>query len=364
MKYIFPILSVCFIGLSNGLFAQKTDKNLTYKDGHLFTLIGKIQGCDTADYHRVDTAHYDIPSAYIKTLLTHASGMALLFTTNSASIAAEWEVSPAKALTNLNPIANKGLDLYIRHKGKWQYAGSGTPVSLVSSAILAKGLDTSAKECLLYLPLYDELRSISIGIDPNASITTLPNPFRYKILIYGSSILQGAAASRPGLSYPSRLARKSGLYFLNMGLSGSAKMEPFMARIIADIDADAYVLDCVPNASPQQIKERAGNLIAAIRQRHPGRPIIVINTIFRESAYLDAGVNGYVTHQITEMKKQVDSLLAKGYKDLYYIDSKNFLGDDHEGTVDGTHPNDLGFDRMINILYPQLMPILKKYKIE
>ena len=364
MKHISLILTVFFLCLYGGLFAQDTNKNLTYTDGHQLTLIGKLQGSENADYHRLDTAHYDIPSAYIKTLLTHASGMALLFTTNSTTIAAKWEVSPAKALTNLNPIANKGLDLYIKHRGKWQYAGSGKPEALVSNAILAKDLDTSAKECLLYLPLYDELKAISIGIEPKASITKLPNPFRHKILVYGSSILQGASASRPGLSYPSRIARKSGLYFLNMGLSGSAKMEPFMARIIADIDAEAYVLDCVPNATQQQIKERAANLIATIRQRHPGRPIIVINTIFRESAYLDAGVNGYVNHQITEMKKQVDSLLAKGYKDLYYIDSKNFLGDDHEGTVDGTHPNDLGFDRMIHVLYPQLMPILKKYKIE
>ena len=45
---------------------------------------------------------------------------------------------------------------------------------------------------------------------------------------------------------------------------------------------------------------------------------------------------------------------------LYLIKENNFLGTDNEGTIDGVHPNDIGFDRMIRVIQPTILSILNK----
>ncbi len=319
---------------------------------------------DNSTFHRVDTAkHKDLPK-HIKRLLTNSAGLFVSFTTTSTTIEAKWCVTDSRAGSNLTPIANKGLDLYIKRNGKWVYAGSGKPKTTCSSYSIVKNMNNELKECLLYLPLYDETKSLEIGVEDNATFSLTPNPFSKKILIYGSSILQGAAASRPGMAYPSILSRATNFNFINMGLSGSAKMEKDVADAIANIDADAYILDCVPNSRPQQITERTGYLVKTIREKHPQSPIIIVPTIVRESGNWDQKIALTVKQQNENIKIEYEKLKKAGVKKLYFIDAKNFIGTDHEGTVDGVHPNDLGFDRMLKVLKPAISKILKKEKIK
>ena len=70
----------------------------------------------------------------------------------------------------MTPIVNKGLDLYIKRNGKWQAAAVGRPSKTCSETVMIRNMDDSEKECLLYLPLYDELKSLEIGIEPGAKI--------------------------------------------------------------------------------------------------------------------------------------------------------------------------------------------------
>ena len=239
----------------------------------------------------------------------------------------------------------------------------GKPADTCSAGVLVKELHQGEKEGLLYLPLYDETKSLEIGVEKSANLEALPDPFQKRILIYGSSIVNGAAASRPGMAYPARLSRNTGLNFLNLGLSGSAKMERQVADLIASIDADAYVLDCVPNSSAAIIKERTQYLVTKIREHHPTAPIIVMETIIREQSHWDNKMKMMVSDQNEAIAHEVQVLRQRGVKDLYLISSGDMLGSDHEGSVDGTHPNDLGFDRMIRVLQPQLTEILARYGI-
>ena len=62
--------------------------------------------------------------------------------------------------------------------------------------------------------------------------------------------------------------------------------------------------------------------------------------------------------------KQYELLKKQGIKDLYLIRDNHAIETDHEGSVDRTHPNDLGFDRMVEQYQPQIMRILKKYGIK
>ena len=163
-------------------------------------------------------------------------------------------------------------------EGKRQLAGVGMPGGVTTERVIVDNMGTEEKECLLYLPLYDELKSLEIGVSSDAHIYKGENPFKKKIVVYGSSILQGASASRPGMAYPARLSRSSGYNFINLGLSGNGKMEKEVAGMLANIDADAFILDCIPNPSPKEITERAVGFVMTLREKHPDTPIIIIQT--------------------------------------------------------------------------------------
>lgn len=359
LKVIALLITALTISLSQLAIAQKT----IFRDASNFHLYGKAFNT-TTPYHRVDTAKYaDLPAS-VKRLLTHSAGLAITFKTNSKSISAKWCVTDAKALNNLTPIAQKGLDLYIKKDGKWQFAGVGRPSAVCSEFNLVKNMDGSEKECMLFLPLYDELKSLEIGTDEGSTISSLNNPFRRKIAIYGSSIVHGASAGRPGMAYPAILSRNTGLYFMNLGISGNAKMEKAAARMVSDIEADAFVLDCVPNPSPEQIKERAENFVKTIRAKHQKAPIILVQSVIREQGNFDLVVKERVRKQNEEITAAFNRLKSAGMKDIFLITAEKLLGDDHDATTDGVHPNDLGFYRMAEQLGPQITKILTNYNIK
>ena len=361
MKVSYKLIFLLCIGFLSVKAQNAPALNFTNADQ--LTLIGKSQ--ETLNrYDRIDTVKYKGLPARVAQLLTNSAGLAISFKTNSKTIAAKWCVSKSRALTYMFPTAHKGVDLYIKNGDAWQFAGIGKVTGTCNEEVIISRMDDSEKECLLYLPLYDKVDDVEIGVEKKATISKGEVPFSNKVLIYGSSIVQGTGASRPGMAYPARLTRATGINFINLGLSGSAKMEPEVADMVAAIDADAYILDCVPNTNPALITERTANLVKTIRKQHPAAPIIVMQSPVRESGYWDKTLGSQVRQQNINIQQEILTLLNKGTKDLYFITSENMLGNDHEGTTDGTHPNDLGYDRMLRHIQPQLVDILKKYNIK
>lgn len=359
MRYLLLLLLLLTSALAS---AQKTDE-LNFTNADQFTLIGKAEVTPNR-YDRIDTNKYKGLPPRVAQLLTNSAGLAISFKTNSTVIAAKWCVSKSRALPNMMPTAQKGVDLYIKNGNKWQFAGIGRVSKVCNDEVLISRMDNTEKECLLYLPLYDMVEKVEIGIEKKARIGTNNDPFAKRVLIYGSSIVQGTGASRPGMAYPARLSRATGINFINLGLSGSAKMEPEVADMVAAINADAYILDCVPNTNPQLVTERTANLINTIWKKHADAPIIVMQSLVRETGYWDKTLGAQVKQQNINVQTEVLSLLQKGMKNLYFITSENMIGADHEGTIDGTHPNDLGYDRMINSIQPQIVDVLNKHGIK
>lgn len=365
MKNFTRIVLICLGLLMLPLAMSGQQKNnFTYTSAQELLLVGKATS-EGEYFHRVDTAKYHSMPPKVKKLFTNSAGLAISFTTNSPLIKAKWTVPDNPQLPNLTRIAQKGLDLYIKRDGKWQFAGVGMPGGVTTERVLVDNMGTEEKECLLYLPLYDELKSLEIGVLAGSYIRKGENPFKKKIVVYGSSILQGASASRPGMAYPARLARSSGYNFINLGLSGNGKMEKEVAAMMADIDADAFILDCIPNPSPKEIEERTVDFVLTLRQKHPDTPIIIIQTLIRETGNFNRKAREQVKQQNEAIAGQVEVLRKKNVKNLYFIKENCFLGTDHEGTIDGTHPNDLGFDRILKKYKPAIGKILKiKFKDE
>jgi len=339
-------------------FAQENTE-INYVSAESLRLVGKVEATPRI-FHRVDTNTFPGLPLAVKRRLVQSGGLAISFTTNSSTIYAKWCTAGTTVSATMTAVAYRGLDLYIKKDGLWQYAGVARPLEgqACTATTVVQGMDKQEKECLLYLPLYDETLQLEIGVDRSATLEPGAYPFEKRVLVYGSSIVQGAAASRPGLAYPARLARETGIDFLNLGMGGSAKMEKEVVDMLVTFQADAFLLDCVPNSTPAQVRQRTAYLVESIRKKHPDVPIIVMQSVIRERGYFNLASGERVRQQNEYIEEEVSKLWKKGVKNLYFIPADNFLGHDHEGSVDGTHPNDLGFDRMIQVIKPLLTEIL------
>ncbi len=358
------ILITLFLFVSAGLLPINAE--MKYVEASRLTLVGKAMSTPENVYHRVDTAKYNDMPIPVKDLFTYSAGLAVCFKTNSATVAVRWTTKGKEVMGNMTPIAHRGLDLYMCDDGAWIPVGVGTPRAgeVRHESTLAQCLAPGEHKFLLYLPLFDEIVSLEVGVEDDAFIEAESSPFRHTILMYGSSILHGACASRAGWAYPARMSRNTGINFVNFGLSGCGKMEATVADMLKDVEADAFVLDCMPNPSPEEIRERTQYLVNTIREHHPNAPIIMIETYMYESGYSNRQVQEFCRNQGKAFIEQYELLREQGVEDLYLIRDNHAIGVDHEGSSDGTHPNDLGFDRMVKQYQPQILEILKKYGIE
>jgi len=161
------------------------------------------------------------------------------------------------------------------------------------------------------------------------------------------------------MAYPSIIGRDLNVEIFNLGFSGSGKMQIAMADILAKMDADVYILDCVPNSSPQQIHDRAVPFIHRLRELKPGVPIILVESLFREDGNWDTVKGMYVTNQNKEFRQAHEALVAEKVEKLYYIPSADLIGKDHEATIDGSHFTDVGFIRCSKQIEAALSKALK-----
>ena len=223
-------------------------------------------------------------------------------------------------------------------------------------------MDGTMKECLLYLPILSEEYSVKIGVDEGSVLEAIPNPFRYRIGIFGSSFTHGISTSRAGMAYPAIFNRDTGLQLLSLGCSGNCKLQDYFADVLAAADVDAFVFDTFSNPSIEQIKERLFPFIEKIQAAHPGKPLIFQRTIYREWRNFDQNRAKAEADRIAA----VDSLMkiaCRKYKDVYYI-YPNASAKDHETTQDGTHPSDRGYQLWAQSIEKPVRKILRKYGIK
>ena len=345
------------------LFACNASAQLRFVDATELNLIGKAQPTPHP-YHRIDTVRYKGFTKTENQQVRCSPGLALVFRTNSTRI----ELRPEYASfvyggASTPRVASEGFDLYIRKDGEWLYASSLAPSKRGNDLTIVKEMDSSEKECLLYLPNYSELLSLQVGVDENAHIEPMENPFRHKIVIFGSSFTHGVSTSRAGMSYPMQIERSTGLYFCSIACSGNCKLQPYFADYLCDVkDADAMVFDAFSNPDAKMIRERLIPFIARIREALPTTPLIFVQTIYRENG----NFNLRYRQQEADKRQAAREMMAQAMKqfdNVYFIDKKNLTGDDHVTSADGIHPSDLGYWRWAKNLEPELLKVFKKHGI-
>ncbi len=333
-------------------------------DASRFAVEGK-GWLDTASfYHRLPAKAQGVVRDPVWSLSTHSAGISVRFITDANQIAARWTVvNENLAMPHMPATGVSGLDLYANDEGVWRWIGNGRPAGKTTQAVLASGIPQGEREFLLYLPLYNGTESLEIGIPPGA-VAAKPgarSPDQAApVVFYGTSITHGGCAARPGMAYPSILGRRLGWSTINLGFSGNGTMDAEMGALLAELDAAAYVLDCIPNMSHEMIVERIVPFVKVLRAARPQVPIVLM-----ESIYYQAGA---FLPEVRQGNLEKNKALLAGFQQLeadntpllYYVSGESLMGDDGEATVDGTHPTDLGFLRMAEALEPVLRKVLQK----
>jgi hypothetical protein len=286
------------------------------------------------------------------------------FTTDSPQIQAQWELtSPNLAMPHMPATGVSGLDLYVRDdRGQWRWLANGRPAAKTNTQALVAGLDKKSRDYLLYLPLYNGVTSVEIGLPPDAVLSKAePYPAGHTrpIVFYGTSITQGGCASRPGMVHTAIIGRKLNCPVVNLGFSGNGQMEPAVGELLAEIDAAVYVLDCLPNLEAQQVKERTEPLVKQLRAKHPDTPILLVEDRTYSDAFLVKSKRERNDRSRAEYKAAYERLQQASVKGLHYLEGEQLLGDDNEGTVDSSHPTDLGFVRQAEAFLMVLQPLVK-----
>lgn len=292
-------------------------------------------------FYRVDKNVAPLVSPSIVQKSTQTAGGRIRFKTDSTYIAIKAVLHNTEIVTIMADVAVKGFDFYadgifVRSFSPVPGQGDGDFESLREVG------DRREREITINLPLYSGISELYIGLDEKASLKAAdPYKIAKPVVFYGSSITNGACASRPGMTYESIISRRLGCDFHNLGFGGSAKGEDAMADYIAGMEMSAFVYDYDHNApTVEHLAATHEALFKKVREKHPTLPIIMLSR--PQDLNKDA-----LEQRFAVVKATYDNARAAGDENVYLINGSTlFDGLYADYTVDAVHPNDLGFDRM------------------
>jgi lysophospholipase L1-like esterase len=296
-------------------------------------------------------------------LSRNSAGLQLRFITDASEIVVKYSIAGGFQMPHMPATGVSGIDLYAKdERNNWVWAAG--KYSFGDTIVYRfNNLSPVKREYFLYLPLYNTVKWLQIGV-PNANVfTSLPAKKKKPIVVYGTSIAQGACASRPGLAWTNILSRRLNQPVINLGFSGNGRLEPEVVQLLTEIDAKIYVLDCLPNltsvsVSTDELKRRIVNALVQIRSKRPFTPILFTE----HDGYSDGAINPVRYKEYSDANRALaqmfDSLSAKGFQHIYLL-KKQMIGQDIETMVDGTHPNDIGMMRYADAYEKKLKKIFK-----
>lgn len=145
------------------------------------------------------------------------------------------------------------------------------------------GLDSRNKTVVVWLP-WDEAAEL-VTLRTDAPVEVIKDRIRPVWLHHGSSISHGSNAAGPSETWPAVAARAMGVDLINLGLGGSALLDPFVARTIRDLAADRISIKIginLVNADLMRLRAfvpAVHGFLDTIREGHPDIPLLVISPI-------------------------------------------------------------------------------------
>ncbi|NLP11663.1 hypothetical protein GX408_14795 [bacterium] len=294
-------------------------------------------------------------------LSRNTAGVCIRFLSDATTLKVRWTLlNQNLAMPHMTATGVSGLDLYVNRDGRWHWLGAGRPERFPDNeATLFSGIPAGKRVYVLYLPLYNGLIKLELGVEPGFVLKPAPVCRKPPIVWYGTSITQGGCASRPGMAASNILSRRMDEEFINLGFSGHGLMEPEMAHLLAELNPALYVLANMENLKAEQVFERATAFVGVLRAAHPRTPILLVEPVRFSHAFLQPTVNRDILQKRRELRRAFETLLRNGVGDLHYVYGDALYGEDGEATVDGVHATDLGFMRQADALEPLLRGLLE-----
>lgn len=325
-------------------------------------------GFDTKDallYGRLPQKAKKQVSSSLWNLACQSSGLEIHFYSNSPQIYVRYEVSEPLNFPHMPSTGVTGVDMYcVDNDGKEHYCfGSyqiNDTVAYSYSRFPINSYHNMGYEYRLLLPLFNQVKWMEIGVLGGYDLTFIPALQEMPIVLYGTSIAQGACASRPGMAWSSILRRMFDIPLVNLGFSGEGKMEQEVLNLIGEIDARLYILDCLPNMYNLSGKKLIDLLVSGVKQLRKSRkvPILMLEHAGMSNMEMDTLAEARIKHVNQCSKEAYKLLCAEGITDVYYL-SREELNLTMDSWVDAVHPNDFGMVQYAEAAEREIRKILK-----
>lgn len=355
IKFIISVAAISLTAFTS--LAKENGPKLQYYNLSELPRLGTLAPDASNPYSRLPDSLNNVARKAVWNLGQNSAGIAIRFRSDASNINARWTSDNISYMNHMSATGSRGLDLYVlEDDSTWTTLGSARPNTrnTRTDAEIMRDMEPRMREYMLYLSLYNGVDSLEIGIDRNARLLppAVNLPQREKpIVMYGTSILQGGCASRPGMAHTNILMRNLQHEIINLGFSGNALLDPEIARLMAQADASLFVIDPLPNCPADLVAKKMENFIGIIRTAHPQTPILLVESPIFPSTRFNIK-NRTAVKDKNRVLKSIYHRLKERDNHLYYFEGANVLGDNNEATVDNTHFTDLGFSIYANALEP------------
>jgi hypothetical protein len=312
--------------------AEDGSDGVKWIDGARLPLEGKGFGVTTRHYSRLPADTWSRTSPEIRALADHSSGLYFRFRTDSKRLRFRWSVTDGRlAGWNMAPQGKSGLDVYEEETGC--HVCVGIPERRRENVASCRW--NPSKTCLVYLPLFNGVEKVEVGVDAGCAVTPVSHPADEKpVVFYGGSIVQGACATRSGLAWVNIAGRLLGRETVNLGFSGQGCMEPELIDALSRIDAAVYVISPFGNMTREQADARYESGVRRLRAFRPETPIVLGEHCYYRTPH---------DWKHEAVGRLYDKLKAEGWRKLAIVRMDDMWPKgDTDGTADGGHPNDRG----------------------
>ena len=326
-----------------------------------FSLHGLYHPQEEGLFRRMPREVAEATNAGVKLLYTNTAGARVRFATDSSFIAVG-AVFPPMAFYSKGSAALSGLgafcfDLYAdgRHVQVLQpeclTADENQAFFDIQNGhyeAFARFGGKRMREITLFFPSFVNVSELYIGLEEGCALKEgTPYKNEKPVVIYGSSITQGACASRAGNTYPNILSRRHNVDFINLGFAGSAQAENAIIDYLGSLDACMLVFDYDHNApNPDFLRRTHLPALRKLRAAHPTIPFVLLS---RPNL---SGGEAQTMERIEIIRESYRACLSDGCGPVHFVNGNEIFKscDSEMMTADNTHPTDLGFYAMASAL--------------
>lgn len=322
---------------------------------------------DKKDYFRLPAELKPVVRKEVWELSKNSAGLSLGFLTDATEIQVKYTVKCNQQMPHMPATGVSGVDLFVREsEGEWNWARGVYNFADTIQYIfrIDPNLDEK-KEFKLYLPLYNEVEHLSIGVRKGHKIEFVEKSSKAPIVVYGTSIAQGACASRPAMAWTTILQQALGMPLVNLGFSGNGLLEKELIDWISEKESSLIILDCLPNLVPgkgisdDEIRARIQYAARKLRSDNPKVPVLFTAHAGYSDQYVDHGRRELVTKLNTILQEELDKLWEQGVHGIHHLSSEA-IGLDQFDFVDGTHPTDGGMLKYAKAYQNKILEVFKE----